>query len=214
MNFIPQDNMEDAVLFKLFVHAQQSGENLNIDDIVGLFSIKIGGKRIELALQNLEDRSYARRAGIQGRPASITPVGYKYIESSLIDPGSFIFNYANQGDQWLEMQRLAIGGVPASDRVVLATDNQKSISDITQSLDQIEQLVISDNEIGSELGDDREILQGEVAATKTLINRPRFRLQKVLQLIIPTLKYLAEKFSGASIGEVAKHLIKLLLDLI
>ena len=214
MNFIPQDDIDIAVLYKIFVVAQESDDLLQVDDIVELFEFPIGPKRIDLALQNLASEAWIRRSARGGQPATITPLGYKHLEQALVRPDSFAFHYASRGDEWLQRRRLALNGVPASDRIVLKSDNQPAINAISADLDVIESALATDNLLGADLGDERQLIQGEISAAKTLVKQPRFRSARIVELLLPALKYLADKFSGASIGEVAKRLIQLLLELL
>ena len=213
MNFIPQKQMDHAVLYRLFVYAQESDNYLTVGEIAALFDFPVSSKRIDLALQNLEADDNIDRRLVNARPASITTTGYTAIERGLMEENSFVFNYATRGDEWLKKQSLSIGGVPASDRIVSRKDNQELFEQITADLATIETVMATDNEVGAVLGDERDLIQGEFAAAKELVKQPRFRLRRAVELLIPALRYLAEKFSGAGIGEAAKHLIKLLIEL-
>lgn len=213
-NFIPQAHLDNAVLFKLFEEAQKSDDYLVVGEIANLFGFEIGYKRIDIALQNLEGlNSITRRNNSVARPSSISPSGYKLIEDALIDKDSFVHQYATLGDSWLQKQRLVPSGVPASNRVVSKSDNRDAFDAISADLETIEAEIASDNQVGAQLGDDRELIIGEISAAKELVKQPRFHLSRIAELILPALKYLSEKFSGAAIGETAKHLIKLLLEL-
>lgn len=103
--------------------------------------------------------------------------------------------------------------VPASDRLVRRNDNRVEIevleADIRSIVDELE----ASNEIGAELGDEKEVISGELKAAETLIAQPAFRLSKLSNLVIPVLQYLAEKFASGAIGELAKRLIAAILGL-
>lgn len=213
MKFIPQDAIDNAVLFKLFLYAQTSDKRLDKEQIAKLFSFTISTKRVDLALDNLAESGKISR-WINSGSCSIERDGYKFVEENLRDSSGFLTNYARNGDEWLQDQSLPIGGVPASDRVVLRSDNQDALQRVTEQIDIICDEMSSSNEIGDALGTDKEVLQGELAASKKLASAPAFRLQRLLGLILPCLRYLSEKFSGAAIGEAAKQLIKLLMDLL
>ena len=213
MKFITQESLDSAVLFKLFVHAQSSDKRLNKEDISKLFDIPVSPKRVDLALDNLERREQVSR-WLQNGSCSIEVTGYRAVEEGLAQPNSFMRRYAEAGDEWLETQTINLSGIPASDRVVLRSDNQKLIDDIEVELDKIETELAKNNEIGDALGGERDVLVGEIEASKVLAKAPSFRLSRLISLMVPALRFLAEKFGGTVVGEAAKHLMKLLFGLI
>lgn len=212
MNFIAQDALNEAVLFQLFVHAQKTDKRLNKEEVAKLFSIQISPKRAELAIESLGVKGHVS-TWIQSGSSTITSEGYREVENQLKKPGSFIRLYAEHGDDWLNSQTIHDGDVPASDRIVSRSDNQAQIEEIALKLDEIGNDLAVNNEIGSALGDDRGLLQSEIEASKVLVKSEKFRLAKLLSLLGPALKFLAEKFSGSAIGEAAKHLITLIFGL-
>jgi len=104
--------------------------------------------------------------------------------------------------------------VPAADRIVLRTDNYETLNEVEKSLDLISQELRTDNEVGAEIGDLREVLELEVAVAKEVIEKSRFRLSSLLGWLMPALRFLIEKFSASAIGETAKHLVNLLEKLL
>jgi DNA-binding PadR family transcriptional regulator len=91
---------------------------------------------------------------------------------------------------------------------VLDVATQKArIEAIRKALEEIENELRGNNEIGEE----RDLFAGELAAARVLAGRDKFRLARLIALIIPMLRYLADKFAGSAIGELAKQLTKLLL---
>lgn len=213
MKFITQDAMDNAVLFKLFVHAQSSDKRLKKDEISKLFQIPISAKRVDLALDNLSRREFISKFAIDSS-CSIDNSGYRHVEEQLAQPNSFIRRYAEAGDEWLGTQTLGLAGVPASDRIVLRSDNQDAIEKIDQALDDISGELAKNNEVGAQLGDEKDVLQAEIEASKTLTNGKSFRIGRLISLLAPALKYLSDKFGGAAIGDAAKRLLQLLFDLI
>jgi DNA-binding PadR family transcriptional regulator len=103
--------------------------------------------------------------------------------------------------------------IPASDRIVSRQDNQPAFDEISRELDEVIDALQTDNEIGAALSDEKEILLAEVKAGKELTQPGRFNLQRFAALLIPALKFISEKFAGAEIGEVAKHLFNLIMKL-
>jgi hypothetical protein len=212
MKFLRQDAVNQAVLFKLFQLAQASDEMFPPGELMKQFKINIGAKRVKLAFEHLNDEQKISYYPQTSR-ASINREGYKYVEDELIQEGSWLALYAENGDEWLASQTLVAGDFPASDRVVSRTDNQAEIEEISGGLEKLVKEIKEDNELGAALGDDRELLIAEVNASQTLVRSEQFRLAKLASLLVPALRFLADRFSGAAIGELSKRLINLILGL-
>ena len=103
--------------------------------------------------------------------------------------------------------------VPASDRIVSKSDNADAISAIRTDVSAVQTILHQDNEVGDELGDDREIIELELEIADQILQKPRFRLRSLLNWLLPALKFLADKFAGGAIAEIAKRLIAALLGL-
>ena len=208
--YITQTALDDVVLFKLFEVAQIDDRSLDKTQISELFDLKISPKRVELSLENL-----LRQSMIVGydEAYSISRQGYRLVEEKLGQDDSRIRNYFQYGDEWLAAQTIASGGAPASDRIVSRSHNQAQVDELVDGLIGLESEIEKSNEVGAELGEDKDIILGEIAATKTLTAAPNFRLQRLLSLIVPALKFIAEKFSGSALSEAAKQLIKLIFSL-
>jgi hypothetical protein len=142
----------------------------------------------------------------------------KFQRSSWETDGEF-FTLTNAG--WSEAERLtltlfkggeAVEGVPASDRIVTPTDNQRQA--IQATVEQIISEVRASNEVGDTLGDEKQRIEAELVAGGDLVKTSKVRLGAVITVLATPLRYLAEKFSGAAIGELAKKLLDLLWKLI
>jgi hypothetical protein len=213
VRFITQEALDNAVIFRLFVFSQSSGERLAAREICNLFSINVSERRIELALSNLDSQGYISRRSDAKRSCVINSDGYRFVEEQILEESSIISRYAKLGDQWLSEQTLPVASIPASDRIVTRHDNQGILSELELGLDQIVAEIEKDNEVGAALGDERDLLIAEAEASKTLISRSAFRLARLVGLLVPALKYIADKFAGAAIGQAAKNLIELLMRL-
>jgi hypothetical protein len=211
-SYIRQDAMNLAVLFQLFELAQLTDNRVSPEEIAKRFKVPIGAKRIQLALEHLDDDELVSYF-IQTSRASINRKGYKYVEDELQKEDSFIALYALQGDEWLGSQTLAQAGVPASDRIVSRSDNQQQIEEIAAGIDELVVELKQDNEVGAALGDDRDLIISEANASKELVRGDRFRVARLAQLLVPALKFLADKFGGGAIGELAKRLVSLIVAL-
>jgi hypothetical protein len=209
--YITQNALNNAVLFKLFEHAQIGDSSISPIELAKKFSIAIGPVRVGLAFSDLSQKDFVN-IEINMR-SIILAKGYNHVEVSLCEEGSFFSNYAEFGDEWLAKQTLSQNGIPASDRIVSRSDNQVALNEVNGWLDNIIEILKTDNVIGDVLGVDRDLILSEANASKEMLKSSRFRLARLVQLLLPALKFLSEKFSGAAIGEAAKHLISLIVAL-
>jgi predicted transcriptional regulator len=124
MAFLPQDALIRATLFQLFIHAQTSAKRLNTTEVTRRFSFQISPKRVELALEELDDDGLVE-CWINDGSYTITRKGYRTVEAELGKPTSFHSEYREFGDDWLSAQTIPIEGIPAADRIVTRADNQR-----------------------------------------------------------------------------------------
>src|SRR5688500_16063340 len=127
--FIPQTDLELAVLFKLFEHCQSSDTRLKKDEIAKRFEFPVGPRRVELALGTMKERGTVEYFP-NGTAWSISAAGYRQIEQALENSDTFVGNYYRLGDEWLSSRTLSIEGVPASNRIVSRKHNQEAIKEI------------------------------------------------------------------------------------
>ena len=99
--------------------------------------------------------------------------------------------------------------VPASDRVVTLGDNHPVVA----SLNDLAGQVRTSNSVQEELGDNGEEVNAELEAAVALTKSDRVSLRALLAILSKALKYLADKFAGSGIGELAKELIQMLVNL-
>lgn len=107
----------------------------------------------------------------------------------------------------------SLADIPASDRVVTRSDNKIEVELIEADVRSLAEEISHNNEAAVEIGEERELIAGELEAAETLIKQPSFRLSRLAALIIPALRFLAEKFASGAIGEMAKRLIAAILGL-
>ncbi|WP_174286477.1 hypothetical protein [Sphingomonas bacterium] len=114
----------------------------------------------------------------------------------------------------VDSQEVLIGtDVPASDRIVRIDDNRPAIDLLSADLRSMAEEIRESNEISEELGDEKDVISGEIAAAETLLSRSAFRLNSLYILIMPALRFLAEKFASNAVGEMAKRIISHLFGL-
>ena len=155
----------------------------------------------------------------------------KFVSDQIAAADNFLFRYSQVGAPLLERVVAKLQGdiegeehlptttdpleeIPASDRVVRRSDNELTIEQIRGDIEQVRQALREDNELGADLGDEREIIDLELEIADLVVQRPRFRLKSLLNWLLPALSFLADKFASGAIGEVAKRLVSLLLGLV
>ena len=140
-------------------------------------------------------------------------------EADGADPN--IYTLTDKGIQAAE-QLLKLKGIdlsqyepaPSADRIISRIEEPDLYKEISLKLAEIRQEVQESNEVGSRLGDEKDFVAAELEAATAITSKDRFRLRRVAALIIPTLRYLADKFVGQGVGELAKQLADLLMKLL
>lgn len=100
---------------------------------------------------------------------------------------------------------------PQADRILSKIDDASLHQQIENGLREIGQEIGKSNSVAEELGDEKDLIANEIEAAHKLSQADRFRLVRLVALIVPTLRYIADKFGGQAIGELAKRMIQLLL---
>lgn len=101
---------------------------------------------------------------------------------------------------------------PSADLIITRLEDQGKIYKIQETIAEIGKELRENNEVGSKLGGDKDIITNEVAAAQVLVAAGDFRLRRLIALILPALRFLGDKFVGTALGEAAKRLIKILFE--
>lgn len=150
---------------------------------------------------------------VERRAACLTPNGSRLVEIELRDADSLLSKYRDHGLDGLEDQLIVARGIPASDRIVLRSDNQSVADEAVSALTAVrEELQSRSNEIGETLGDDRDLAIEEVQQLETMASRPRVRVEPLVSLARKTLGWIVEKAGLASVSDLAKKALALLID--
>jgi|GEM_PF-1571824 hypothetical protein len=186
---------KELVLIELYraIHDSDDAEYFSVSDIKESASLRVGGAFIKKALD------------------ALTGEGLVLSEYFDVDE-EYGFTLTGKGlssGERAVAKRLdheqGLRSVPASDRIVTLTHNQKS--EISLALEEISEQLATSNEIGESLGETKELIVSEVSAAKTLVSTGKFRLNTLFNLLSKPLSFLSEKFTGAAVGELAKRLL-------
>lgn len=107
-----------------------------------------------------------------------------------------------------------LASIPASDRVVGLDHNRADYRTIQKSLADVVDTINTSNEVSAALGDDKDRITSELKAGQELVRADKVRVSALLYVLIKPLKYIADKFSGAALGEAAKQLVILIVKLL
>lgn len=89
--------------------------------------------------------------------------------------------------------------VPASDRVVSINHNAPEYVEVEKNLHSLEHTVSASNELGAENPDERDRVIAEISATRRLLKAARARIDAVLAVIVPALKWIGGKIADTAV---------------
>lgn len=102
---------------------------------------------------------------------------------------------------------------PEADLILSRLDSPEQFGAIAANLLKLKTEIAKSNSFDAELGGTGDIVQTEIEAANVLVSGENVRIYRLRALILPALRYLAKKFGDQSIGEIAKRLIALLIDM-
>lgn len=89
--------------------------------------------------------------------------------------------------------------VPASDRIVAVDHNSADYKTIETNLETLERAVQTSNALGAESPEERDRVVAEISATRRLLKATRARMEAVLALIVPALKWIGSKITDGAV---------------
>src|SRR6185437_9536107 len=92
--------------------------------------------------------------------------------------------------------------VPASDRIVTLNHNSDAYKETVETLDKLEDAVEQANDYPD--AEDKEQRLAELSAGKRLLSSARVRVAAAVAVLSPLLLWLADKFVGSLIGQIAQ----------
>ncbi len=174
-------------------YASDGQEFFTVEDMLASSGVSVGLVFYRKVLRDLRDSGLVEEDSHDGDGPyySLTAKGWEVAEKSV--------QALTQGGDPVE-------GVPASDRVVTLTDNQRN--EISGDISELSAEISRSNEAGLLLGDQKDRVQAELSAASSLFQASKVRLGALLAVLATPLRFLAEKFSGSAIGELAKKLLE------
>ncbi|KLI63821.1 hypothetical protein [Aurantiacibacter marinus] len=213
-NFISQKALEDALLFELFDHSQDRDEPIEAEGLRQRLPVAVSKTRTDMAMIELQNQSlvHYETSEYELNGYSILRRGYMQVEKGLSEPSDFFAKYARDKEETLSLSTLNV--IPASDRIVTRSDNLPAIKEIESRLKDLESEIKKSNSVEETLDEPKGAVLAEIDAGEALVAGESFRLSKLIGLILPLLRKLADKFSSGAIGKLAGELIEALLKLI
>jgi hypothetical protein len=146
-------------------------------------------------------------AAFVSRVLTSTEEGDEYVSSTSIE-GETLFALERDGFEFIESaiaQDITVYSESAMDKVVdlSAETVDRLVSLLEKFLDEVRK----SNELGAAFGERKIVVENEINAAKSLVEGRTFRSTALVTLAWKPLKYVAEKFSGSAVGEIAKNLI-------
>ena len=102
---------------------------------------------------------------------------------------------------------------PSADVILSRFDNPTVHAELNRRILEFKQELDQSNSASEILGGDCDIISSEVEIATQIADKDRIRVSRLQSFILPTLRYIADKFSGQAIGEAAKQLIIFLIGL-
>lgn len=96
--------------------------------------------------------------------------------------------------------------IPNTDMVLTQEAHKAEIEEAQSRIEEISEIIRSNNELGHELGDERSIIISELGQANEALSKSRVRLASVLGWLKSGLKFIAERLASTTIGEAAKAL--------
>ena len=102
---------------------------------------------------------------------------------------------------------------PEADLILSRIDSAREFGAIADGFRELKAEIDKSNSFDNELDGQGDVVQSEIEAATVLVSADRVRIFRLKALILPALRYLAKKFADQSIGDIAKRLIALLIDM-
>lgn len=107
---------------------------------------------------------------------------------------------------FIERSKIEDIRVPASDRIILRSDNQDLADQAVSLLDEIAaNLESNSNEVGDKFGDDREVALSEVNFLRKMASQSRIRVTLLINYAKQSLTWIAEKAASTAVGDLASR---------
>jgi hypothetical protein len=101
-------------------------------------------------------------------------------------------------------------GVPASDRIVLLSDNDPGLQHIKSQTSALSAMLTTSNDVGDLTPDEAVAAAAEISALGAMLDQPSVRLSTIASYATKSLKWVAEKAAGAAVGKAAWALLVLI----
>lgn len=206
--------VQDLILYELywFFNDPDSPDAVEPEHIKRPVMQHTSGLFIDEAIDLLVSKTFIRDAGVLPREISITAEGISYVENELEHPLTFL---AQQHEEILATGRpptfAPSGAADTWDPLPIergAPEYQRAVS----ALEETVETVRGDNGYASSVPEEHsQVLASLSTGLEWIKNKLPSRTQ-VKSLILDTLNFLQQKFSGAVIGEVASRAAKAVVD--
>ena len=102
---------------------------------------------------------------------------------------------------------------PSADVILSRLEQPTVHAELNANLGHLRDELLTSNSAADILGDDRDLITEEIQVASELAAKDRFRVSRLKAFILPTLRFLADKFAGQALGELAKRMVHMLIGL-
>lgn len=191
---------EDQFLVGCSLIAEERDTDIvNVDEVIERFGLFRREHYIQRAVIGFFDSRYTRHTPWIGdftqRNIQISAKGFRQAEQ-LINFGTELPTPKSSGFS-----------------IVAKENNLETISCLSECLDEISDK-LRENSVSKELGEQKGVINSDIDAAKSMLKQDRFRLSSLKSLLQPTLAFIADKFAGGVLAEIAKKAMNFLIGLI
>jgi hypothetical protein len=188
---ITQDELQERVLERMFDLANQSAQRVSYRDVAKLTDLPEA--RVAMALKTLEGEKLLLGAhGSAGSAYTISEFGYREVEKNRLAPGHH-----------------RSVPVPASDRVVTLSDNQRD------ELESAASEIISGMQAANAVDGDVELKErfiAQISAARELVRSQSVRAYLFYQLVVEVLARLISTYGKTTLGVAAAKLLEIYIE--
>ncbi len=135
----------------------------------------------------------------------------------LLHKYSVFQTYREFGDDWLQKALRGIEvaitrGIPASDRIVEVDHNAAAAGEISSQFEELQRRLEADNDTGDLVDEQKSAALQEVSRLRDWWLASKIRVNSFIALARSTLGWISEKAASATVGDLSKRLLHLILE--
>ncbi len=197
-------SLKDSILLILFDYmltSDHEGFWFSVPSVQDALPAAVSGAFVRRAL----DALIAEKMVAQGSSDAIKNDLFALTEHGILKAESLI------EERGIEIE--AYEPSPEVDEILSRLHEPERFAKVSEGLEQLAEEIRTKNSFDEETDGAGDLVEGEIRAANALLESERVRVSRLKGLLLPTLRYLAKKFADQSIGELAKRMLALLMNL-